>query len=59
MPAEDVNLKIAEVLTADHDFEQGTILYRDNITRAETEAKVRQRYTIVSHSTSTRNRNVG
>ena len=43
LPTEDVNLKIVEVLTDDYEFEQRTILYRDNITRAEIEAIVRQR----------------
>ena len=47
------------MLTADYEFEQRTILYKDNITRAEIEAIVRQRYTIMSKSTSTKNRNVG
>ena len=32
---EDVNLKIEQVLTDGYEFEQRTILYRDNITRAE------------------------
>ena len=36
MPVEDVNLKIVEVLTDDYEFEQRTILYKDNITRVET-----------------------
>ena len=44
LPTEDVNLKIVEVLTDDYEFEQRTILYRDNIARAEIEAIVRQRY---------------
>ena len=30
---EDVNLEIVEVLNDDFEFEQRTILYRDNITR--------------------------
>ena len=54
LPVEDVNLKIVEVLTADYEFEQRTILYKDNITRAEVEAIVRQTYTIMFRSTSTR-----
>ena len=59
LPVEDVNLKIVEVLTADYEFEQRTILYKDNITRAEIEAIVKQRYAIMSRSTSTKNRYVG
>ena len=35
LPTEDVNLKIVEVLTDDYEFEQRTILYRDNITVIE------------------------
>ena len=58
LPVEDVNLKIV-VLTADYGFGQRTILYEDNITRAEIEAIARQRYTIMSRSTSTKSRNVG
>ena len=42
MPVEDVNFKIVEVLTADYRYEQRTILYKDNITRAERGAIVRQ-----------------
>ena len=41
LPVEDVNLKVAEVLSDDYEFEQRTILYRDDITRAEIEAIVR------------------
>ena len=59
LPVEDVNLKIAEILTTDYEFEQRTILCRDSITRAEIEAIVRQRYTIMSRSTSRKNHNVG
>ena len=59
LPVEDVNLKIVEALTTDYEFEQRTILYRDNITRAEIEAIVRQRYIIMSRSTSKKNRIVG
>ena len=59
MPVEDANLKIVEVLTDEYEFEQRTILYKDNITRAEIEAIVRQRYTIMSRGASTRVRNVG
>ena len=59
LPTEDVNLKIVEVLTDDYEFEQRTILYRDNITRAEIEAIVRQRHTIMSRGASTKVRNVG
>ena len=54
-----MNLKIVEVLTDDYEFEQRTILYKDDITRAEIEAIVRQRYTIVSTGASTKVRNVG
>ena len=42
LSVEDVNLKIVKVLTADYGLEQRTILYRDNITRAERGAIVRQ-----------------
>ena len=42
MPVEDVNFKKVEVLTADYRYEQRTILYKDNITRAERGAIVRQ-----------------
>ena len=59
LSVEDVNLKIVKVLTADYGLEQRTILYRDNITRAEREAIVRQRYTIMSRNTSTKDRIVG
>ena len=60
LPVEDVTLKIVEVVTADYEFEQRTILYKDDITRAEIEAIVRQRCTIMSRgSTSAKNRNVG
>ena len=59
LPVEDVNLKIVEVLIADYEFEQRTMLYKDNITRAEIEAIVRQRYTIMSRRTSTKSRNAG
>ena len=55
LPVEDVNLKIVEVLTDDYEFEQRTILYKDDINRAEIEAIVRQRYTIMSASTKVRN----
>ena len=44
MPVQDVNLKIVEVLTSDYEYEQRTILYKDDITRGEIEAIVRQRY---------------
>ena len=54
-----VNLKIVEVLTDDYEFEQRTILYRDNITRAEIEAIVKQRHTIMSIGASTKVRIVG
>ena len=47
------------MLTVDLEFEQRTMLYKDNITRADIEAIVRQRYTIMSRNTSTKNRNVG
>ena len=56
---EDVNLNIIEILTDDYEFEQHTILYRDNITRAEIEAIFRQRHTIMSRGASTTIRNVG
>ena len=59
LPTEDVNLKIVEVLTDDYEFEQRTTLYRDNITRAEIEAIVKQRHTIMSRGASTKVRNVG
>ena len=59
LPTEDVNLKIVEVLTDDYELEQRTILYRDNITRAEIEAIVRQRHTIMSRGASNKVRNVG
>ena len=52
LPVEDVNLKIVEVLIADYEFEQRTMLYKDNITRAEIEAIVRQRYTLMSRSST-------
>ena len=50
MPVEDVNLKITEVLTSDYEYEQRTIHYRDDITCAETEATVRQRYPHISRN---------
>ena len=56
LSVEDVNLKIVKMLTADYELEQRTILYRDNITRAEIEAIVRQRYTIMSRNTSMKDR---
>ena len=56
---EDVNIKIIEVLIADYEFEQLTILYRDDITRVDIEAMVRQRHTIMSRDSSTEVRNVG
>ena len=59
LPTEDVNLKIVEVLTDDYKFEQRTILYREIITRAEIEAIVRQRHTIMTRGASTKDRNVG
>ena len=55
----DVNFKIVEVLTDDYEFEQRTILYKDDINRAEIEAIVRQRYTIMCRGGSTKVRNVG
>ena len=58
LPTEDVNLKIVEVLADDYEFEQRTIVYRDNITRAEIEAIVRQRHTIMSRGASTKVRNL-
>ena len=58
LPVEDVNLKIVEVLTDDYEFEQRTILYKDDITRAEIEAIVRQRYTIMSRGASTKVRKI-
>ena len=59
LPVKGVNLKIVEVLETNCEFEQRTILYRDNIARAEIEAIVRQRYNIMSRSTSKNNGNVG
>ena len=59
LPTEDVDLKIVEVLTHDYEFEQRTILYKYNITRAEIEAVVRQTNTILSRGASTKVRNVG
>ena len=59
LPTGDVNLKIVEVFTDDYEFEQRTILNRDNITRAEIKAIVRQRHTIMSRGASTKVRNVG
>ena len=56
---EDVILKIVEVLTDEYQFEQRTILYKDNTTRAEIGAIVRQRHTIMSRGASTEGRNVG
>ena len=53
-----MNLKIVEVLTDDYEFEQRTILYKDDITRAEIEAIVRQRYTIMSRGASTKVRKI-
>ena len=55
----DVNLRRVEVLTYDYEFEQRTIWYKDDITRAEIEAIVRQRYTIMSRGANTKVRNVG
>ena len=54
-----MNLKIVEVLTDDHEFEQRTILYKDDISRAEIEAIVRQRYTTMCGGARTHVRNVG
>ena len=48
MPVQDVNLKIVEVLTSDYEYEQRTILYKDDKTRGEIEAIVRQRYMHIS-----------
>ena len=56
---EDMNLNIIEVLTDDYEFEQRTILYKDDITRAEKNAIVRHPYTIMSRCASTKVRNVG
>ncbi|CAM9850947.1 unnamed protein product, partial [Sphacelaria rigidula] len=58
MPVEDLNLKLIQVLTSDYEYEQRTILYRDDITRAEIEAIVRQRYSHISRN-DTKNRDVG
>ena len=55
----DVNLRRVEVLTYDYEFEQRTIWYKDDITRAEIEAIVRQRYTIMSRGANTKVRKVG
>ena len=43
-----MNLNIIEMLIADYEFEQRMILYKDNITRAEIEAIVRHRCTLMS-----------
>ena len=59
MPVEDVNFKIVGALTGDYEFERRTILCKDDITRADIEAIVRQRYTIMSRGASTKVRNVG
>ena len=59
LPTEDVNLKIVEGLTVEYEFEQRTILYRDNTTRAGIEAIVKQRHKIMSRGASTNVRNVG
>ena len=40
----DVNRRLLRVLTADYEIEQRTLLYRDEITRAEIESIVRQRH---------------
>ena len=40
----EVNRKLVRVLTADYEIEQRTLLYRDEITRAEIESIVRQRH---------------
>ena len=48
MPVQDVNLKIVEVLTSEYEYEQRIILYKDDITRGEIEAIVRQRYMHIS-----------
>ena len=58
MSVEDVNLTIAEVLTAGYEFEQRTILHKYTINRAEIEAIVRQKNTLMSR-TSTKSRNAG
>ena len=47
------------MLTDEYDIEQRTISYKDDITRAEMEAIVRQRYTIMSRGESTKVRDVG
>ena len=41
---DDVNRKLVRVLTDDYEIEQRTLLYRDEITRAEIENIVRQRH---------------
>lgn len=44
LPEEDVKLKIVEVLISDYEYEQRTILYKEDITRIDIESIVRQRY---------------
>ena len=58
MPVEYVNLRIVEVLTADYEFEQRTISYKDHISRAEIAVRVIQRCTLMSTS-GTKSGNVG
>lgn len=58
VPVEDFNFKIVEVLTSKNANEQRTILYRDDITRVEIEATVRQRYLHISRN-DTKNCDVG
>ena len=40
----DVNRKIIMTLTSDYEIEERTILYREDVTRAEIESIIRQRY---------------
>ena len=40
----DVNRKLVRTLTPDYEMEQRMVLYRENVSRAEIEAIVRQRY---------------
>ena len=42
--ATDVNRKIIMTLTSDYEIEERTILYREDVTRAEIESIIRQRY---------------
>lgn len=50
MPVDDVNLKVAEVVTSDFEYEDRSILYKDDITWADVEAIARQGYTHISRN---------